>query len=61
MDIKDITRRDFIQRLTLFGAAGVGAGSLLAACGGGEPVKEISMPSQVLAGSCLDGVRVVSS
>ena len=36
MDIKDITRRNFIQRLTLFGAAGVGAGSLLAACGGGE-------------------------
>lgn len=36
MDNKDITRRDFIQRLTLFGAAGIGAGSLLAACGGGE-------------------------
>ena len=36
MDNKDITRRDFIQRLTLFGAAGLGAGSLLAACGGGE-------------------------
>lgn len=36
MDKKDISRRDFIQRLTLFGAAGVGAGSLLASCGGGE-------------------------
>ena len=36
MDNKDITRRDFIQRVTLFGAAGIGASSLLAACGGGE-------------------------
>ena len=36
MDNKDITRRDFIQRVSLFGAAGIGAGSLLAACGGGE-------------------------
>ena len=36
MDNKDITRRDFIQRVTLFGAAGVGASSLLAACGGCE-------------------------
>ncbi len=33
MNIKDISRRDFIQRLSLFGAAGVGA-SMLAACGG---------------------------
>ena len=36
MDNKDISRRDFIQRLTIFGAAGIGAGSLLSACGGGE-------------------------
>ena len=36
MDKKDISRRDFIQRMTLFGAAGIGAGSLLASCGGGE-------------------------
>ncbi len=36
MDTKDISRRHFIQRLSLFGAAGIGAGSLLAACGGGE-------------------------
>ena len=36
MDKKDISRRDFIQRLTVFGAAGIGAGSLLASCGGGE-------------------------
>ncbi len=33
MNTKDISRRDFIQRLSLFGAAGVGA-SMLAACGG---------------------------
>ena len=36
MDTKDISRRHFIQRLSLFGAAGIGAGSLLTACGGGE-------------------------
>ena len=35
MNTKDISRRDFMQRLSLFGAAGVGA-SMLAACGGGE-------------------------
>ena len=35
MNTKDISRRDFIQRLSLFGVAGVGA-SMLAACGGGE-------------------------
>ena len=35
MNTKDISRRDFIQRLSLFGAAGVGT-SMLAACGGGE-------------------------
>ncbi len=33
MNTKDISRRGFIQRLSLFGAAGVGA-SMLAACGG---------------------------
>ena len=36
MDTKDISRRHFIQRMSLFGAAGIGASSLLAACGGGE-------------------------
>ncbi len=36
MDNKDISRRAFIQRVSLFGAAGIGASSLLAACGGGE-------------------------
>jgi hypothetical protein len=36
MNNKDISRRAFIQRLSLFGAAGIGASSLLAACGGGE-------------------------
>ena len=36
MNTKDISRRDFIQRLSLFGAAGIGASTMLAACGGGE-------------------------
>ncbi len=32
---KAITRRDFIQRISFIGVAGVGAGTLLSACGGG--------------------------
>ncbi len=36
MDTKDISRRHFIQRMSLFGAAGIGASTLLAACGGDQ-------------------------
>lgn len=37
MDSKnDVTRRDFLQRVSLFGLAGLGASSVLAACGGGS-------------------------
>lgn len=32
---QDVSRRDFLQRLSVFGIAGLGAGSLLTACGGG--------------------------
>ena len=40
MDTKDISRRHFIQRMSLFGAVGIGASSVLAACGGGEQPAE---------------------
>ena len=40
MDTKDISRRHFIQRMSLFGAVGIGASSLLAGCGGGEQKPE---------------------
>jgi len=33
---KNVSRRDFLQRLSVFGIAGVGAGTLLTACGGGS-------------------------
>ena len=32
---QNVSRRDFLQRLSVFGIAGAGAGSLLTACGGG--------------------------
>lgn len=35
-----VSRRDFLQRLGLFGAAGMGATSLLVGCGGGTDEKE---------------------
>ena len=33
---EDISRRDFVRHLGLMGVAGVGAGALLSACGGGN-------------------------
>lgn len=33
---QNVSRRDFLQRLSVFGIAGVGASTLLTACGGGE-------------------------
>lgn len=30
----DVTRRDFLQRLSAIGVAGIGGGALLSACGG---------------------------
>ncbi|MCS4197825.1 plastocyanin/azurin family copper-binding protein [Salinibacter ruber] len=32
---QDVSRRDFLQRLSVVGIAGLGAGSLVSACGGG--------------------------
>lgn len=33
---QNVSRRSFLQRLSVFGIAGVGAGTLLTACGGGS-------------------------
>ena len=49
MNDKDITRRDFIQRLSLFGAIGVGASSVLAACGGEQQAVETPEAPEVPA------------
>ena len=35
-DEKAISRRSFLQRMSLLGAVSIGAGSLLSACGGGS-------------------------
>lgn len=32
----DVSRRDFLQRLSIVGAAGIGGSALLSACGGGS-------------------------
>ena len=59
MDTKDISRRHFIQRMSLFGAAGIGASTLLAACGGGEkpadpPADPIPETPTAQAFTCTD-------
>jgi azurin len=36
MNQQNVSRRDFLQRLSLFGAVGVGATTLLVGCGGGS-------------------------
>lgn len=33
---RDVSRRDFLQRLSVIGLAGVGGSTLLSACGGGD-------------------------
>jgi len=55
MDNKDISRRDFIQRLSLFGVAGVGAASLLSACGGGEQQPATPAPAAPQAAAEEEG------
>lgn len=42
MSNEKITRRDFLKKLSFAGVAGLGASTLLAACGGGK--KEASTP-----------------
>jgi len=47
MDSKrKVTRRDFLQRLGVFGVAGLGAGSVLTACGGSEEGNSDGQSSQ---------------
>ena len=41
----NVSRRDFLQRLSLFGAASIGAGSLLVGCGGGSGEQGGGSPS----------------
>lgn len=36
MSTNDLSRRDFLLRVSAFGALAVGSGTVLAACGGGE-------------------------
>lgn len=35
-DREQLSRRDFVRKLSVFGVAGLGAGSILKACGNGE-------------------------
>lgn len=54
----DVSRRDFIQRLSLFGVAGLGAGSLLTACGGsgdGEEGENASASDSANQGQSAEG------
>ena len=45
MSKDEISRKDFLKRLTMVGALGIGSSSLLAACGGGK--KQSSSESQM--------------
>lgn len=49
---QNVSRRDFLQRLSVVGIAGVGAGSFLTACGGGGDGNDSSSSS---ANSSSDG------
>ena len=50
-----ISRRDFLGRFAVIGAAGLGASSLLAACGGGE--QPADAPAETAPGApAADGV-----
>ena len=59
-----LSRRLFLQKLGLLGAAGVGAGALLSACGGGDEGADTGMDEDADAGddmadagdgfSCMD-------
>ena len=61
-DDNALSRRHFIQRLGLFGAAGLGASTLLAACGGGDDAPDADadmdadagMTDDMAAASCDD-------
>jgi len=48
---QNVSRRDFLQRLSLFGAVGVGASSLFVGCGGGSSENGGNSSSQSSASS----------
>jgi azurin len=52
---QNVSRRDFLQRLSVLGIAGVGAGSLLTACGGGGDGNGSSDGSSASASSSSTG------
>lgn len=61
MSKTELSRRDFLLRVTAAGALGLGAGSVLSACGGGEsgapappPESEGAAPAAQAAGGCTD-------
>lgn len=54
MEYTPNSRRDFLKRLGAAGVLGIGAGSVLSACGGGEAGDQAeSSESQAMA-SCMD-------
>lgn len=56
-DPSNVSRRDFLQRLGLFGAAGIGATSLLAGCGGGSSEKEGASSASSESSSAAAGTQ----
>lgn len=56
MRISDLSRRQFLQRFAAVGALGIGTGSLLSACGGGETAPQGAAPGTpaATAGACAD-------
>ena len=51
----DVSRRNFLQRLSLFGLAGLGAGSVLTACGGSADGESASSSASASQGQSAGG------
>lgn len=61
MSDNEISRKDFLKRITMLGAIGIGSSSLLAACGGGK--KSGSTTSQMKSaqnGSAESGAQTTA-
>lgn len=57
MDTQAHSRRDFLKRVSAAGALGIGASTVLAACGGGEEAPETTAeapPAPAAAEGCMD-------
>ncbi len=54
MPTSDLSRRRFLQRFVAVGAVGLGSGSILAACGGGQPAPEAAAPEAAASASVCD-------